>query len=454
MQLSVQMEKTSPILRKLTIKVPAAEVNSRFERGLQEVQKTARLKGFRPGNVPISVVKQYYGEDVRHRVYHHLIDEAFETAVREQKIRAVGAPKVEAPDHQTGKGDHDHGIQEDKDFTFTATVEIMPDIEVKNYSGLALKRENAEIKDGDVDKIVEALIDSQAELVPVGGGLALADGSMTSRPAQKKDYADIAFDGGLVTDSGVERKEGMKGSRVIELGSDSLIPGFEENIEGMRRGESKTFRLKFPADYHEADMSGKEAEFSVTLNELKEKKVPELNDELAKTMGYESVADFRKKAHTHLIAERTREVDQKLQSDLLGQLIEKNPFDVPATLIEGQTRALAQEWGQELKRQGLPDEAIQQAIMGEIENLKKRAETQVRASLILEAIAKKETIEVRPEDLEDEYKTMAASMKVEEGKVREFYQKNQGRRDDLEFRMRQERTVKFLLDKAKIKSAS
>src|SRR6185295_17752485 len=256
MQISVQMEKTSPIIRKLTIKVPASEVNTHFEKGLVEVQKTARLKGFRPGNVPLSVVKQFYGEDVRHRVYHHLIDEAFEHAVRDQKIRAVGAPKVDAPDHQHGKGDHDHGIQEDKDFTFTAEVEVMPDIEVKGYSGLSLKRENAEVKDGDVTKVIEALIDSQAELIPVGGGLAMADGSMSSRPAQMKDFADIAFDGGVVNGSEVERKEGMKGSRVVELGTNSLIPGFEEEIDGMRRGDSKTFRLKFPADYHEAELSG------------------------------------------------------------------------------------------------------------------------------------------------------------------------------------------------------
>src|SRR6185295_14336536 len=237
MQISVQMEKTSPIIRKLTIKVPASEVNTHFEKGLVEVQKTARLKGFRPGNVPLSVVKQFYGEDVRHRVYHHLIDEAFEHAVRDQKIRAVGAPKVDAPDHQHGKGDHDHGIHEDKDFTFTAEVEVMPDIEVKGYTGLALKRENAEVKDADVTKVIEALIDSQAELVPVTGGLALADGSMSSRPAQKGDFADIAFSGGILTDKGLELKDGMKGSRMVELGSQSLIPGFEENVEGMRRGE-------------------------------------------------------------------------------------------------------------------------------------------------------------------------------------------------------------------------
>jgi trigger factor len=452
MQISVQMEKTSPIMRKLTIKVPASEVSNQFERGLAEVQKTAKLKGFRPGNVPISVIKQFYGEDVRHRLYHRLIDTAFDEAIREQKLRAVGAPKVEAPDHQTGKGDHDHAVQEDKDFTFTAEVEVMPDIEVKGYTALSLKRGEVDVKDEDVEKIVSALLDSQSELVPVGGGLALADGSTHSRGAKKGDFADIAFDGGIVTESGVEKKEGMKGSRVVELGGNSLIPGFEENVEGMRSGESKTFRLKFPEDYHEESMAGKEAEFSVTLNELKEKKMPELTDELAKTMGYESVLDFRTKARSHILAERTREVDQKLQSDLLAQLIEKNPFDVPAALIETQTRALAQDWGGELKRQGFNEEMIRQALTQELDSLRKRAENQVRASLILEAVSKKENVEVRPEDLESEYKTMAASMNVEEEKVREFYQKNASRRDDLEFRMRQERTVKFLLDKAKIKS--
>jgi trigger factor len=240
---------------------------------------------------------------------------------------------------------------------------------------------------------------------------------------------------------------------MIEVGSDQLIPGFEDNLVGMRAGETKTFRIPFPADYFEKDLAGKESEFTVTINEVKEKKLPALDDEMAKTMGYENVADLRTKAKEHLTQERNGQVDGKLRSDLITAILEKNTFDVPQALIDSQTRALAQDWAQELKRQGVNDQVIQQAIMSELEGLRKRAESQVRASLVLEAIAKKEAIEIKDEDLAAEFANMSKQMNVDEQKIREFYANDPGRKEDLSFRLRQERTIKFLLDKAKIKSS-
>jgi trigger factor len=451
MELNVQVEKSSPILRKLTIRVPAKEVAARYNRGLAEVQKTASLKGFRPGQAPITVIKQFYGEDVKHRLFHNLIDESYQTAIRKENLKAVGQPRIETPDHKTGEGEHDHSINEDQDLTYTATVEVLPEIEVKGYTGLALKKEDGNVKDEDIETVIKNLLDSQSELVPASSGLADASGKASSRAVRKGDFVDMAFDGGIVTDKGVERKEGMKGSRVIEIGSDSLIAGFEDNIVGMRSGDTKTFRLKFPTDYFEKDIAGKEAEFTVNVNEVKEKKTPELTDDFAKTAGYEGVADLRQKAKEHLLKQRTEEIDRKLRSDLLEQIIEKNKFDVPQALIESQTRALAQDWAQELKRQGLDDKMIQSAVMSEIENLKKRAEQQVRASLLLEGIATQEKIELKDEDYATELKTLATSMNVPEEQLKDFYAKNPARREDFAFRVRQERTLKFLLDKAKIK---
>jgi trigger factor len=454
MQLQVKVEKPSNIVRKLTIKVPASIVADRFNRGLAEVQKDAKLKGFRPGQAPLGIIKQYYGADVRHRVYHSLIDESFQHAVRENKLMAVGRPTVESPDHKHGEGDHDHGIHEDKDFTYTATVEVLPEIEVKSYTGVALTQEKKEVTNVDVDKVVEGMLDSQAELIPVGGGLVAADGAESSRPVKKGDYADINFSGGLVEDGKVVEQEGMKGSRLLEIGSNSLIPGFEEEVIGMRKGETKSFRINFPKEYHATDIAGKEAEFTVTVNELKEKKLPEINDEFVKQMGYESVADFKTKAKEYLVKEREEESQRKLRADLISALIEKNPFDVPNALIESQTRALAQDWGQELRKQGVDDTTIQGAITQEMDNLKKRAEGQVRGSLLLEAVAKKENIEVKPEEIDAEMKKTAENMKVEEDKLREYYAKNPGRHEDFVFRLRQERAIVFLLDKAKIKGKS
>ncbi|MBI2711258.1 MAG: trigger factor [Bdellovibrio sp.] len=453
MKYSVEVEKLSSILRKFTIKVPAETVKSRFDNGLAEVQKSAQIKGFRPGQVPISIVKQHYGDDVRHRVFHAIIDEAFERAVEEQKMRAIGRPQIDTPEHKTGDGAHDHTLHEEKDLTFTATFEVIPELTVKGYTGVSVTQDKVDITADQVDKMIEGLHQSQAELVPVAGGLALADGSVSSRPADKGDFLDVKMSGGIFEGESFVPREDMKGERLIELGSSNWIPGFEENLTGMRRGETKTFRVKFPEDFAEKSLATKEAEFTVTVNELKEKKLPPLDESFVKQLGYESMIDLRTKAKDYLEREKAAESERKLKSDLLNAIIEKNPFDVPTTLIDAQTRSLAQEWAQELKREGYNDANIQTVLMGEIENLKKRAEGQVRASLILESIAEVEKIAVSKDELTEEMSKQATAYKVDQAKMDEFYEKNPGRVQDLEFRLRQEKTVSFLLGKSKIKTA-
>lgn len=453
MQLQVQIETPSKITRKLSVRVPASVVNDHLTRGLTEVQSKSNLKGFRPGQAPLSVIKQYFGKDVKHRVYHSLIEDSLNHALREHKILAVGSPKIDSPEHQHGEGEHDHSIEEDKELAYTATVEVMPEVEVKGYTGLALSQESTEVTDAHVEKIVSGILDSHAQLIPIGSGLVGADGASTGRAAVQGDHVDVTFDGGIVTASGVEKQEGMKGTRVIEIGSNSLIPGFEDQLVGMKSGDKKTFRIQFPKDYGVADIAGKEAEFAVEVHSIKEKKLPELTDEFAKEAGYESALDVRTKAREYITRERKEESERKLRSDLLGALIEKNKFDVPRALVDSQARALAQDLAQELKNQGADDKLVESMITQEADNLRKRAENQVRASLILEAIAKKESIELGAADLKVEMQRLAESMRMDLARLEEYYGKNPQRKDDLEFRLRQDHTVKFLLEKAKIKQA-
>ncbi len=453
MELNVQVETTSPIQRKLKISVPAKTVEERFEKSLVEVQRGARMNGFRQGMVPLSMVRQVYGKDVRHRLFHDLIEDAYRQALQEKNIRAVGSPQIETPEHKTGHGEHDHDLEVGKDLHFTATVEVLPEIQAKAYTGIALTEESSAVEAGDVDKLIDRLRDSQGQLVPVGGGLVGADGQSTGRGAKMGDFAEAEFKGGLVTEKGVEHRKEMSGSRLIELGGGELIPGFEEQMVGMRSGETKTFRIHFPKDYGAAEMAGKEAEFTVTVRELKEKKLPELDEEFAKTVGYESLADMRKQATEHLEREKKAESERKVKSDLLAALIEKNPFDVPASLIQAQTRVLAQDVAGNLRNQGFNDTMIQEALSGELENLKKRAESQVRASLLLESVAKAEGISVSAEEVEAEIAKMAASSNMPLDKVQEFYSSNASRRADLEFRMREDRTLGFLLEKSKLKKS-
>jgi len=444
MELTVQVEKTSNIHRKLSIKVPSKIVDAEIQKGLVALQRTAKIKGFRPGMVPLPVVKQYYGADLRHRVFHDLIDDAYREAIRKEKLRAVSAPQIEtAEELKTGAGEHDHEIKEGHDLNFTATVEVLPEIEVKGYTGLSLNQESSDVTEEDLTKLLSRFQDNHADLNPADEGAKAAKG----------DYVDLHFKGGVVNEGQVDYRADMEGSRLIEIGSDSLIPGFEDQLVGLTSGGEKTFRIHFPTPYAEKSLEGKEAEFSVKVNSIKVKKLPELNDEFAKTVGYESVEDMKAKAREHLQAQKTEEVDRKLKSDLLAAIIEKNPFDVPQSLVQAQTRSLAQDIAANLRGQGFTDQMIQEALTAELGALKTRAENQVRASLLLDSIAKSEGISVAAEEVEAEIAKMAANAKMESEKVREFYEKNPSRRDDIEFRIKEDRTMTFLLEKAKVKKA-
>lgn len=448
MDITVSVEKASAVSRKLTIKVPANIVAERFEKGLREVAKTAKIKGFRPGMVPLPMVKKFYGDDVRHHVFHKLVDESYSEAIRKEKIQAVGQPQI---DTETSKKDaktpHDHDdhtghvLDESKELTFFATVEVIPEIDVKGYTGLTVTRGSDAVTDADLQKSLDQMLDSQASLNPAAEGTA----------AKKGDFVDLEFKGGIVTDTGLEEKAGMSGQRLIEIGSNQLIEGFEDKLVGMKKGETRTFKIPFPKDYFEKDLAGKESEFTCTVHEIKQKQLPKLDDELAKTVGFEGLADLKTKAKEQLVTEKTGEVERKFRSDILTALIEKNPFDVPESLVQAQTRTLAQDVAGNLKNQGFNDQMIQEALMSEMMNLKTRAENQVRASLLLEAIAKKEKIEISSKEIDAELSNMAKNMKVEEAKVRDFYHANPRRRDDLEFRLREESTMKFVIEKAKVK---
>jgi trigger factor len=448
MDITVSVEKASAVSRKLTIKVPANIVADRFEKSLREVAKTAKIKGFRPGMVPLPMVKKFYGDDVRHHVFHKLVDESYSEALRKEKIQAVGQPQIDTEtSKKTADAPHNHDdhsghvLDENKELTFFATVEVIPEIDVKGYAGLAVSRGNDAVNDDDLKKSLDQMLDSQSSLNPA------ADGAT----AKKGDFVDLEFKGGIVTDKGLEEKEGMSGQRLIEIGSDQLIEGFEDKLVGMKKGETQTFKIPFPKDYFEKDLAGKQSEFTCTIHEIKVKSLPKLDDELAKTVGFDSVADLKTKAKEQLVTEKKGEVERKFRSDILSALIEKNTFDVPESLVQAQTRTLANDVAGNLKNQGFNDQMIQDALMSEMANLKARAQNQVRASLLLEAIAKKEKIEVGSKEIDAELANMAKNMKVEESKVRDFYHANPRRRDDLEFRLREESVMKFIIEKAKVK---
>jgi trigger factor len=444
METTIKLENVSAIQKKFLVTIPAAKVTKAVEKKVFEIQKTASIKGFRPGKVPVNMVKQFYGEEIKSRALNSLINESYGEALKKHDLRIVGEPQIEgvAHAHPGEEGDHKHlHLHDGEDLTYTAMVEVVPEIDPKDYKGLSLEKPSAEVSDDDLAGIRKNLQERKAEVTPV------------ERAAKMGDFVDIKYEGKLKTDAGLEAQPNLSGDRYAEIGSGQLIPEFEKNLIGMKPGESKTFKMTYAKDYTDANLAGKEAEYDVSLREVKEKKLPDFTEEYAKEFGYDSVADFETKSKETLGKNKIQESDNLLRNNLIEKLIEKNEFEVPQALVYQQIRALADDYAQELKRYGFNDQMVHSAIESQLEDFKKRANMQVRAGILLDAISKKEKIEPKAADLDAELKKMAANFNVEISMLKERFEKNPRDKSNFEYRVREELTIQHILSSAKIKDA-
>jgi trigger factor len=443
METQIKLENVSAIQKKFIVTIPADRVTKTVEKKFIETQKVASLKGFRPGKVPLTMVKQYYADDVKQRALQALISESYSEALKKHPLRIVGEPQIEGLPHgHDDEAGHQHNhihIHEGEALSFSATVEIVPEIEPKDYKGLNLEKNPEEVTDEDLGQVKKSLLDRKAELTPV------------ERAAKMGDHVDFKYEGKIKTDSGFESNPELSGDRAAELGSGQLMPEFEAGIVGVKPGATKTFKMTYPSDYRDQKLAGKDAEYTVDVREVKEKKLPEWTEELAREFGYEGISDFETKTRERLSRGKKEEVDNQLRNHMIEKLIEKNSFEVPQALVYSQIRALADDYANELKRYGFNDQMVQSAIVSQLEEFKKRAETQVRAGILLDAIAKKEKIEVKPSDMEAELAKMAKGYGVETRTLQERYDSNPREKSNFEFRVREEMTIQLILGAAKIK---
>lgn len=441
METQIKLENVSAIQKKFIVTIPAERVTKTVEKKFLETQKTASLKGFRPGKVPLSMVKQFYAEDVKQKALQSLISESYSEALQKHPLRIVGEPQIEGVPHghenEEGHQHHHIHIHEGESLSFAATVEIVPEIEPKDYKGLSLEKASEEITQEDIAGVRKSLLDRKAELNPV------------DRAAKMGDYVDFKYEGKMKNET--EVNPDLSGNRSAELGSGQLLAEFEKGIVGVKAGGTQTFTMTYASDYRDQKLAGKEVQYTVDVREVKEKILPEWTEELAKEFGYESVADFEKKTTERLAKGRKDEVDNQLRNSMIEKLIEKNAFEVPQALVYSQIRALADDYSNELKRYGFNDQMIQSAIMSQLEDFKKRADTQVRAGILLDAIAKKEKIDPKEADLESELTKMAEGYGVEPKVLRDRFAGNPREKSNFEFRVREELTIQLILGAAKIK---
>lgn len=340
--MQVTVETTTGLERKLTVGVPADEIDTKVNEKLADAAKNVRINGFRPGKVPLREVKRRYGKAVREEVLGELIGAKFYEAVSQENLNPAGMPHIERTQDEPGQ-----------EFQFTATFEVYPEITVSGVENISVTRYSAEIKDEDVDNMLEKLREQRAAFEPV------------ERAAQEGDQVVIDFAG---TIDGEEFEGGAASNHELILGSNSMIPGFEKGIEGATKGEQRDVNVTFPEDYHQEDLRGKEAVFNVTVHEVKEKTLPEVNEEFIKQFNpnQTEVEEFKKEVRNNMERELKSALKNKIKQQAMEGLLEQNEIEVPRALvdqeIDRQRQQMVQQFGggQQFDYSTLPAELFEE----------------------------------------------------------------------------------------------
>ena len=427
MSAKVQVESLSPIRRRFSIEVPKDRVDAAIDRAYEGLRKAVRLKGFRQGKVPRPILERYYKQRVEQEVASRLIEDSLSAAVTEHRLTPVATPVIEQASLEQGKA-----------FSYTAIIEVKPEVEAKDYIGLPMPDTTVTPDEGEIESRLERLREAHAQLRTPA----------EPRPARKGDTLTIDFQ---VEVDGQARAD-LAGTDVqVELGSDRFIPGFEEALEGVSVGETRSFTLAFPEDYREPALSGKSAGFTVTVKDLKEKVLPALDDEFAKDVGtFDSLEALRAAIRDAYVAEETERRQAAAREALLDALLERNPVEIPPALVEDQARALIREWQHRMQHQGLdlsrvridPDRLAAEA--------RERARRQVHAGLVLEAVARQEGLAVDDGELDARIARLAEGGKQTPESLRRRLEAS-GRLEDLRASLLEEKTLEFLVARAAVR---
>ena len=425
--MKTEIENLSNLERKISVQVPVDQVDSEFINAFKYLQKSVEVKGFRKGKTPIATIRSMYTEKIKGDVAQNLVQTFYFKALKEHDLVPVGMPDIDFQNPEEGK-----------EFAFTAKFEVQPEIEIKQTGDLEVEKEKIEVTDDQVEKNIEQILENQAKLEDV----------ILIRDLKSGDYADIDFKG-FIDNEPLEN--GAAQGHVLEIGSDSFIPGFEQGLIGMKPNESKSISISFPDDYHVEHLKGKPVKFDVTLNKIQQKMKPELNDEFVKNMGeHNTVEEFKAQLKKDIVEGEEKRIEADLKNRIFKALVAANPFEVPETLIKEQRSALVEDFKNRMQGQGISPQEFSEYEDKWTKDFSDTADFMVRSALLIQKIAKENELNATKDDVEGKLQEFADQTGVDLSKVKEFYQQGQ-QSANLEFQVTEEKVFKFLLDKAKVK---
>lgn len=425
--MSAKWEKLEGNQGVLTVEVDAETVNQGLNTAFQKVVKTINVPGFRKGKMPRPLFEQRFGVEA---LYQDAIDailpEAYGNAIDETGIEPVDRPEIDVEQFEKGKP-----------FIFTAKVTVKPDVTLGEYKGLEVEKESEEVTAEDVENELKDLQKRHAELV------VKEDGAV-----ENDDTVVIDFEGFV---NGEAFEGGQAENYSIVIGSGTFIPGFEEQLVGMKTGEQKEVEVSFPEEYHAEELAGQPATFKVTLHEIKSQELPELNDDFAKETDeeVETLEALKTKVQERLTEQKKNASEQKLRDDLVEKAVANAQTDVPDAMIDAEIDRMLQEFTQNLSMQGMNLDLYYQ-FSGQSEEdlrgqMKENAETRVRTSLTLEAIAEAENLEPTDEDVNAEVAKMSEQFGLSADDIQKALGSLEGMKADLKIR----KAVEFLVENSK-----
>ncbi len=427
MKLEVAVTDTAQCKKDLAIEVAVDEVQQEFNKTYDAYLRYAKVPGFRPGHVPRGVIKQRFGKDIKDEVLGQLLPHALQHVISDHKLHVVGSPEI-----------NDLSFNEGEPLRFKASVEVVPEFELKEYKGVKAVKRVARVTDADVDRTFEQLREGWAQLVPV-----------EDRPSQAGDYVSINLVGKYVEPP--EAEDLTADEVVIELGGEGVQPEFDEHLRGVKVGDVREFRVAYPEDFNAKGLAGKTLDFTATVTAVREKELPEADDEFAQELGqFESLADLKQKLREDLERTAERQAELRLRDELTEQVVNAYDFPLPDSMVEKQTNERLRNLIYHMIRSGMAPQSAEQ-INWEERRAEERihAVRDVRTAIVIGYIADAENIEVAPAEIEAEVVSLAAATRESVEAVRARLTK-EGGLASIENRLRYQKALDVIVKNADI----
>jgi trigger factor len=423
--MQVHVEDISSVQKKVTIEIPVERVNEEIDKAYAAIQKKAKLQGFRPGKAPMQLIKRTYADAMRDDVMRRLYQQTLYKALDEHKVEPIDSPVIESDILEPGAP-----------FKYSALCEVMPQILLNEYTGLVANKEKYVPKPESVDAELKRMQENMAQLVPVDESAAVENGHTVS-----VDYS-ITVEGSPEENSGDQTAE-------VEVGSNRLIPGFEEQLLGLKVGESKEFTLDLPTGGDAAEEAAKKGIFSVTVKEIKRKELPELDNDFAQQFGeYDTIEDLRAKMVEYHEKHEKDRIENEFKERIIQDLIKKNPLDVPESMVKRQLEHMFENLKNRLKSQQMSMEMMGLDAEGFRARFRDDAIDKVRGGLLLMALVEKENISVSDEDLTAHYEKIAAGNAEMLDRIKEYYTANANAKNSIISEIKEDKAIAILIDNA------